>query len=175
MNRNIVSSLLESCRLKGYVKQSDETSSLWMLTELGRQASNFFRQSEITHSEREQLEKIYKEFAEINDEFKKLTHDWQMVKIGDSYVPNDHSDPNYDFEVLGRLFDIHQEASRVLRSLTKLIGRYELYRSRLDQAIDRLKSCEFDYFAKPTIDSYHTVWFEFHEDLLKLLGVERVE
>ncbi|MDQ1375434.1 MAG: hypothetical protein QOJ09_2772, partial [Actinomycetota bacterium] len=25
----------------------------------------------------------------------------------------------------------------------------------------------------PLIDSYHTVWFELHEDLLSTLGIER--
>ena len=30
-----------------------------------------------------------------------------------------------------------------------------------------------DWFTKPTIDSYHTVWFELHENLLSTLGIER--
>ena len=30
-----------------------------------------------------------------------------------------------------------------------------------------------DWFTKPTIDSYHTVWFELHENLLATLGIER--
>ena len=27
--------------------------------------------------------------------------------------------------------------------------------------------------TKPMIDSYHSVWFELHEDLLATLGIER--
>jgi hypothetical protein len=30
-----------------------------------------------------------------------------------------------------------------------------------------------EWFTKPVIDSYHTVWFELHEDLLCTLGIER--
>ena len=30
-----------------------------------------------------------------------------------------------------------------------------------------------DWFTKPMIPSYHTVWFELHEDLLATLGIER--
>ena len=30
-----------------------------------------------------------------------------------------------------------------------------------------------EWFTKPVIDSYHTVWFELHEDLLATLGIER--
>jgi hypothetical protein len=29
------------------------------------------------------------------------------------------------------------------------------------------------YFAAPMIASYHTVWFELHEDLLATLGIAR--
>ncbi len=34
---------------------------------------------------------------------------------------------------------------------------------------------ERDWFTKPTIDSYHSVWFELHEDLLATLGLERAK
>ena len=30
-----------------------------------------------------------------------------------------------------------------------------------------------EWFTRPMIDSYHTVWFELHENLLATLGIER--
>jgi pyruvate,orthophosphate dikinase len=39
--------------------------------------------------------------------------------------------------------------------------------------VDRVEAGERDWFTKPLIDSYHTVWFELHEDLLSTLGKER--
>ena len=36
-----------------------------------------------------------------------------------------------------------------------------------------MQAGEKDWFTKPTIDSYHTVWFELHENLLATLGIER--
>ena len=36
-----------------------------------------------------------------------------------------------------------------------------------------MRAGERDWFAKPMIDSYHTVWFQLHEDLLNTLGIER--
>jgi hypothetical protein len=30
-----------------------------------------------------------------------------------------------------------------------------------------------EWFTRPVIDSYHTVWFELHEDLLSTLGLAR--
>ena len=34
-------------------------------------------------------------------------------------------------------------------------------------------SGDTDWFTKPMLPSYHTVWFEMHEDLLSTLGIER--
>jgi hypothetical protein len=40
--------------------------------------------------------------------------------------------------------------------------------------MNNLASGDRDWFTKPTIDSYHTVWFELHEDLLATLGIDRI-
>jgi hypothetical protein len=32
---------------------------------------------------------------------------------------------------------------------------------------------DHDWFTKPILASYHTVWFELHEDLLATLGLDR--
>ena len=40
-------------------------------------------------------------------------------------------------------------------------------------ALERVRDGDHDWFAKPMIDSYHTVWFQLHEDLLNTLGIER--
>ena len=47
------------------------------------------------------------------------------------------------------------------------------YRDRLRTAVDRVRAGEREWFDKPLIDSFHTVWFELHEDLLATLGLER--
>ena len=39
--------------------------------------------------------------------------------------------------------------------------------------LDRVQGGDTDWFTKPMIASYHTVWFELHEDLLCTLGIER--
>ena len=39
--------------------------------------------------------------------------------------------------------------------------------------MDHVRCGEGDWFDKPLTDSYHTVWFELHEDLLATLGLER--
>ena len=34
---------------------------------------------------------------------------------------------------------------------------------------------EVDWFTRPTIPSYHSVWFELHENLLATLGIDRAQ
>ena len=55
----------------------------------------------------------------------------------------------------------------------ELLERFARYEPRLSTAVHRVESGERDWFTKPLIDSYHTVWFELHEDLLSTLGKER--
>ena len=40
-------------------------------------------------------------------------------------------------------------------------------------AILGVEAGDHQWFTRPLIDSYHTVWFELHEDLLSTLGKER--
>ena len=47
------------------------------------------------------------------------------------------------------------------------------YGPRLAAARARVQAGETDWLTRPTIDSYHTVWFELHENLLMTLGIER--
>jgi hypothetical protein len=39
--------------------------------------------------------------------------------------------------------------------------------------MEQIRAGDTDWFTKPMIPSYHTVWFEMHEDLLSTLGIER--
>ena len=41
------------------------------------------------------------------------------------------------------------------------------------EALGKVQGGDHDWFTKPMIASYHTVWFELHEDLLATLGIER--
>jgi hypothetical protein len=61
----------------------------------------------------------------------------------------------------------------VCGDLADALDRFAHYGPRLGHAIDRVEAGEVEYATKPMIDSYHTVWFELHEDLLSTLGKER--
>jgi hypothetical protein len=57
--------------------------------------------------------------------------------------------------------------------LAGTLARYAPFGPRLGGAIERVRAGDLDHVTKPVIDSYHTVWFELHEDLLTSLGIDR--
>jgi hypothetical protein len=85
---------------------------------------------------------------------------------------NDHSDPVYDARVLDRLTDFDQRAEVVCAALSAAMPRFQRYRVRLTDALARARSGALEYVTDSTA-SYHTVWFQLHEDLLATLGIPR--
>lgn len=118
----------------------------------------------------------YERFERINRKLLELFTDWQMIPAaGGERVANDHSDADYDAGIVDRLGDQHERAEKVLDSFAELEPRLSIYKERLDAAYDKVLAGDYDYVSAVRIDSYHTVWFELHEDLLRMLGREREE
>jgi hypothetical protein len=118
----------------------------------------------------------YERFERINRKLLELFTDWQMIPAaGGERVANDHTDADYDAGIVDRLGDQHERAEKVLDSFAELEPRLSVYKDRLDAAYDKVLAGEHDWVSAVRIDSYHTVWFELHEDLLRMLGREREE
>jgi len=118
----------------------------------------------------------YERFERINRELLALFTDWQMMPApGGERVPNDHTDDDYDTGIIDRLGRQHERAEKVLDRFAALAPRMGEYRRRLDHAYDMALAGEREWVSGARIDSYHTVWFELHEDLLRMLGREREE
>jgi hypothetical protein len=115
----------------------------------------------------------YERFERINRELLRLFTDWQMMPAGGERIPNDHSDADYDSDIVDRLGALHERAAKPLDRFRALEQRIGEYGRRLDAAYDRVLAGEHDYVSGARVDSYHTVWFELHEDLLRMLGRER--
>lgn len=122
---------------------------------------------------REDLIACYRDFLTLNQSMLQLCTDWQVKAIGDEQVLNDHEDDEYDQEIIGRLVDLDDSLRKILTRLRALLDRYGSYVIRFRGALDKLLAGELQYFTKPIIASYHTVWFELHEDLLATLGIDR--
>ena len=113
-------------------------------------------------------------FHPLDLRMKEIVTAWQLREVGGQQVLNDHTDDAYDRGVLDDLGALHGDASAWLEPLAGALGRYETYRSRLGRAVERAED-EGRWIASPRVDSYHSVWFELHEDLIRLAGRSREE
>lgn len=121
------------------------------------------------------LDAGFERFEKVNTDLLALFTDWQTVPTGPSRVPNDHGDPDYDRRVIDRLGAVHDRAERCVSRCAASQPRLTRYLERLSVAYDRVLAGELDYMSGVRVDSYHTVWFELHEDLLRMLGRTRRE
>ncbi len=149
--------LFDSCAKVGYISEDND---MWMLTESGEEAVSQFRKLETEGREKE-LQAVYEKFDGENNTFKKIVSEWQTEKN--------------DQKVLDGLEGVHARIGEIFLELSKLIPRYEVYPIRFNRALQNLKDGKTEYLAKYSVDSYHTIWFDLHEDLLNLLGKERDE
>ena len=117
----------------------------------------------------------YEAFERINDDLKQLMTDWQTLTIAGETVANDHSDPDYDERIISRLGKLHDRAERLLERLARHVPRIGHYSEQLLTALEKAEDGDVRWVSDATIGSYHTVWFELHEDLLRVTGLARRE
>jgi hypothetical protein len=119
------------------------------------------------------IDDVYASFGPIDDEVKQIVTDWQMRPVGGELTVNDHADHRYDQAVVARLRRIDAKASAALAPLTVAVARFGLYPERLARALALVDEGDHSMLAAPIKDSYHTVWFELHEELITLAGRTR--
>lgn len=145
----------------------------WGLTESGRTADAERIGDELaTSGNRPIATEAYEQFMVLNPELLDLCTAWQTRSIDGAMTPNDHTDAAYDSRVLDRFVDFHQRAGAACAPLFAAMTRFDRYRIRLTDALTRAKSGSVDYLTDD-MDSYHTIWFQLHEDLLATLGIPR--
>ena len=120
--------------------------------------------------DRERLGRAYEEFDSHNTTFKSVVTAWQMK---DATTINDHTDGAYDADVIGRLVAVHENFRPLLLQIIESAPRLAPFAGRFDRAITAVQRGDHTYVARPIMDSYHTVWFELHEELIGLLGRTR--
>jgi hypothetical protein len=114
-------------------------------------------------------------FERINVDLKQLITDWQTLELGGKRVPNDHSDADYDQRIIDRLGDLHERFEPIIKGLVAGAARLAVYQEKLTAALDAAEDGDVAAVSDARTDSYHTVWFELHEDLLRLTGRQREE
>ena len=148
----------------------------WALTAEGRQAGQKLLAAELdANGHREVVVAAYERFLALNKSMLTLCTDWQVKTSAGEQTLNDHSDEAYDQAVIGRLVALNDELRPMLVDIREALLRYGGYGDRFREALEKLLSGELDYFTKPIMPSYHTIWFELHEDFLATLGIDRAE
>lgn len=146
----------------------------WMLLPDGRAHGESLLAEQLDAAgKRTELDAIYRRFLEHNQPFLGLCTDWQVRMIDGEQVPNDHGDAEYDEMIIGRLADADANMQPICADLAALFPRFRHYGPKFAEALAKVQSGETDWFTKPMIESYHTIWFELHEDLLASLGIDR--
>ncbi|MEM7692098.1 MAG: hypothetical protein AAF194_06600 [Pseudomonadota bacterium] len=145
------------------------------LSGLGKARAAHLLQSQREQGDSAALEEFYSTFESINAEYKQALADWQMRLGPDGPIPNDHLDHGYDEQVKERMFASRRALTDGLDALAASWPSLALYGDRLTRAFEKLSSGHQRYLAAPLIDSYHTVWFELHEALIRATGRNRAE
>lgn len=101
----------------------------------------------------------YENFETLNARFIGAVTEWQKTE-GDERVER-------------RLLQAAERLARDIGQLVPRIPRYKAYVRRFERSMDRVDQGQRDFVCKPTIDSVHNIWFEFHEDILAVLGRPR--
>jgi hypothetical protein len=142
----------------------------WTLTREGRAEQERLAQADLAATgQLERMRSVYEGFLGLNGDFKVLCTDWQL-RDGELY---DHADAAYNASIFDRLDVLHAGLVPALHELTDVLDRFAAYEPRFAGALAGLRAGDLDLLTKPVIDSYHTIWFELHEDLITGLGIDR--
>ncbi|HKU07729.1 MAG TPA: pyruvate, phosphate dikinase [Bradyrhizobium sp.] len=123
--------------------------------------------------DRRAAERLYQDFMALDVRFKQLVADWQIKVIDGKQVPNDHADAAYDAAIRARIADFHRATVALLPNILMLMPRLKPFATRLAHAAKAIAAGDGTMIASPLKDSYHTAWFELHEELIHLAGRDR--
>jgi hypothetical protein len=171
LDPSVVAAQLDDLQRDELVLYREGRLTGWALTPAGRQAQEGLLKAELEAcGARDAVFDAYKRFLDLNTELLSVCTAWQMK---DEATINDHSDAAYDRDVIDQLHELHRRVEPIISDLEETLNRYGGYGPRLAASLEKLRRGEKEWFTKPLIDSYHTIWFQLHEDLLNSLGIER--
>jgi DNA-binding MarR family transcriptional regulator len=164
-----LSPIIEKLTAEG---NAEEARGRLKLTKPGREVLEGLLAQERQGVDQDALKSAYHDFDQHNSTFKQLITDWQL-KDGDT--PNDHTDTAYDQRIVDRLVELDAGFAPLLGQIVSVAPRLEPYPARFAGALQKVQAGDHTWIARPMIDSYHTVWFELHEDLIGLAGLNRAD
>lgn len=143
----------------GYV----ENEGFWYLTDAGEERLNEVCRDRFSAAQREALRGIFDRFEALDSEMKDLASDWQSGEHGAD-------------EMARKLARVQQDVEALFDELPPAVQSvYSRHTDALADAVEKLRNGHEEYVTGTDIDSYHTVWFRLHDDLLRTLGEGREE
>lgn len=133
----------------------------WMLGPSGRARHEELLAEGLDDDAKASIDEAYAGFLALNSTVKEIASRWQSV-----------SDDAGRFELVEEVHEIHEDAIESLDRAGEITPRFARYGERLTQALDQVEE-DPRFMVSPAVDSYHTVWFEAHEDFLLTLGRTR--
>ncbi len=137
----------------------------WALDPSGRAWVQSALSQERETVDQSQVDEIYREFIPLNDAFKILVFEWQNTDRGEAAVA----------ETASRLQDLHDRFAPIVDRTCAHASRLQPFVSRFERALEAVAGGDGSMVASPLKDSYHTAWFEFHEELICLSGRNRAD
>lgn len=116
--------------------------------------------------EAETFNDCYLRFLPFNVRLKQIVSTWQAVAEGDD------RGQAWD-DAVDALEQLQDDLRPLLVEAAGHVERLGPYERRLDHAIEAMQGGDESMLASPLKDSYHTVWFEYHEELIALSGRDR--
>lgn len=145
----------------------------WHLTPQGRHWLTQALGAERASIDAARTERVFLAFSDLDVELKLVITDWQLRTVDGRQVANDHTDRAYDDAVLARVAALHARLLRLWPEVLGLTARLAPFEQRFERAAAAIAQRDGSMIASPLKDSYHTIWFELHEELIHLSGRDR--
>lgn len=170
----LVDDVLATELVEGRVERRLGRIGGYRLTPVGREEGERLLRVELDRAgARAEVESVYDRFRAVNGEFVAVCTDWQLRTVEGRQEYNDHEDADHDRQVVARLEAIDDVLAPLLAEMSSVLDRFRIYPGRFAEALDHIRDGRIEFFTKPMFPSYHTLWFELHEDLLATLGIDR--
>jgi len=167
---DVVQPIIDQLAIDGLVATS---AGAYRLTETGTARADALLDAERASWGRAAASAALDAFIGLDQRTKDTVTAWQLRDDADGQVLNDHADAAYDARILDRLAALHADAIAWLSPLETGPPSLAAYGVRLARALERALGGDQRYVASPRVDSYHGIWFELHEDLIRLAGRSR--
>lgn len=108
---------------------------------------------------------LLSDFRPLGRELKQLARRWQDAESKDDWDER--------LACVVTLAGLHYRTHSFISKYEKSLPRLKEYRERFARAHRLIQEGNTEYMVSATLDSYHTIWFQLHEDLLRVLQRDR--